>query len=148
MSVEIAFELVYFAADAFDFAGLVAAGGGKQAEFGDVALQGVNYALLLLVLFAARGGGWLLGSRLLGCVRFCGGVRIIFFFARRRGVLGRGSGRRLEIRRGFFGGGLAGGAAGGLDGAELLHARLAFLALAKFFSENLLLGHPLTFVGL
>ena len=47
----------------------------------------------------------------------------------------------LEMRRIFIRGGFAGGAAGCFDGAELLHACFAFLVLAKFFREDLLLGH-------
>ena len=97
MSVEVALELVHFATDAFDFAGLVATGGGKEAEFGDVAFEGVNYALFLLVLFAAGGWGWIFGTCLFECAGFRGGVRIIFFFC------GGFSGRAAvvaEFRRG------------------------------------------------
>ena len=97
MSVEIALELVHFPADAFDFAGLVAAGRRKQAEFGHVALERVNYPLLLFILFAAGAGWQFFGRSLLRRVLFCAGVRIFFFLCAGCGILGRCGRDRPEI---------------------------------------------------
>ena len=82
VSVEIALQLLHFLANAFDLDGLLARGRGQAAQFGDVALECINGALLRLStspgvgLAGGFGGGWLQNLRGLGGGPQTGGYRL------------------------------------------------------------------------